>query len=243
MLTHWRQLEKETGGKVSQQEVIDSIADEFGWEIKRGALRNLRKREQQIMQISCAFEEKQKKIMTDRLANLNNGLEAWFNRLEQNAIITDEELRKKAREIARKENLVLPKGFNFSRDWLLRFKRRRNIGQELMHGEAGDADPIGIEQCKEHLPRILAQFEIEDIYNLDETGLFYRQLPTRSLMRRKRKGKKLSKMRCTVNVIANAPGSDIHLQLIGQSKRPRAFGSTMNPYNHFYIDYYNNKTS
>ena len=44
MLTHWRQLEKETGGKVSQQAVIDSIADEFGWEIKRGALQNLQKK-------------------------------------------------------------------------------------------------------------------------------------------------------------------------------------------------------
>ena len=127
---------------------------------------------------------------------------------------------KKAKEITRKENLVLPKGFNFLHDWLLRFKQKRNIGQKLMHGEEGDADPVGIEQCQEHLPRILAQFEIEDIYNLDETGLFYRQLPMRSLMQRKRKGKKLSTMRCTVNVIANAPGSNIHLQLIGQSKRP-----------------------
>ena len=44
------------------------------------------------MQISCAFEEKQKKIMKDRLANLNDRLEVWFNRLEQNAIITDEKL-------------------------------------------------------------------------------------------------------------------------------------------------------
>ena len=44
MLTHWRQLEKETGGKVSQQVVIDLIADEFGWEIKRGALQNLQKK-------------------------------------------------------------------------------------------------------------------------------------------------------------------------------------------------------
>ena len=60
-----------------------------------------------------------------------------------------------------------------------------------MHGEADDADPVSIEQCREHLPRILAEFEIEDIYNLDETGLFYRQLPTRSLMRRKRKGGKI----------------------------------------------------
>ena len=108
------------------------------------------------MQISCAFKEKQKKIMTDRLANLNNRLEAWFNRLEPNAIITDEELRKKAKEIATKENLTLPKGFSFLHNWLLRFKRRRDIGQEVMHGEAADADPAGIEQCREYLPTILA---------------------------------------------------------------------------------------
>ena len=44
MLTHWRQLEEDTGGKVSQKAVIDSIADEFGWEIKLGALQNLQKK-------------------------------------------------------------------------------------------------------------------------------------------------------------------------------------------------------
>ena len=85
------------------------------------------------MQISCAFEEKQKKIMKHRLANLNNRLEPWFNRLEADTIITDKELRKKAKKIATKENLVLPKEFNFSCNWLLGFERRRNIGQELMH--------------------------------------------------------------------------------------------------------------
>ena len=125
---HWNHLEKQEGGKVSHQDVIDSIQEEFGWEIKRGALRNLKKREQEIMKISCAYKERQKRIVKDRLANLNNKLEAWYNRLEENAIITDNELRKKAKEIAEKENLDLPKDFNFSHTWLLRFKRKRDIG-------------------------------------------------------------------------------------------------------------------
>ena len=43
MLMHWKHLEKEQGGKLSQQDVIDSIQEEFGWEIKRGALRNLKR--------------------------------------------------------------------------------------------------------------------------------------------------------------------------------------------------------
>ena len=152
MLMHWRHREKEEGGKVSQKDVIDSIEEEFGWEIKCGALRNLKKREREIMQISCAYEERQKRIVRDKLANLNDRLEAWYNRLKENAIITDLELRKKAKEIAKKEDLVLPKDFNFSHNWLLRFKTKRDIGKEVMHGEAGDANEAGIELCKEFLP-------------------------------------------------------------------------------------------
>ena len=173
---------------------------------------------------------------------MNDRLEGWYNLFADDAIITDLELRDKAKEIARKENLVLPNDFNFSHDWL-RFKRKRDIHQEVMHGEAGSADEVGIELCREFLPGILAQFELEDIYNLDETGLFYRRLPTRSLMHKKRKGKKLNKMRCTVDVITNVTGSNIHLQVIGQSKRSHCFGRALRPFGHFGIDYYNNETS
>ena len=106
-----------------------------------------------------------------------------------------------------------------------------------MHGEAEDTDEAGIELCRELRPQILAKFQIKDIYNLDETGIFYHQLPTRHLMCKKRKGKKLSKMRCTVNAIAHTPGNYIHLQLIGQSKMPRDFGIVVRPFDHFGIKY------
>ena len=106
---HWKHLEKEQGGKLSQQDVIDSIQEEFGWEIKRGALRNLKKREHKIMKISCAYEERQKRIVRDKLANLNDGLEAWYNRLKENTIITDMELRKKTKNLQKKKTLSYPK--------------------------------------------------------------------------------------------------------------------------------------
>ena len=46
---HWRHLEKEKGGKVSKQEIIDYIQEQFGWEIKHGELGNILKKEQEIM--------------------------------------------------------------------------------------------------------------------------------------------------------------------------------------------------
>ena len=61
-------------------------------------------------------------------------------------------------------------------------------------------------------------------------------------MRGLKKGMQLSKLRCTVNLIANATGSDIHLQVIGSAKRPREFEKSMKPYSTYHIDYYNNIT-
>ena len=112
-----------------------------------------------------------------------------------------------------------------------------------MHGESGDACSIGIELCQRFLPGILEKYLLEDIYNSDESGLFFRMLPTRSLMKELRKGKKTNKLRVTLNFIVNAPGTDIHMDLIGSAARPRAFGKTMRPYDSYGIDYYHTKKS
>ena len=154
----------------------------------------LRKDEENIMAPHSEYVGTLKRRTTDCLAPLNNRVTEWYEKMEnEKAIITDAALIAKAKRIAETEQLVLPKSFKFSLDWLLHFKRRRGIGVQEMHGEAGDADPVGINLCREHLPGILKSFSTEDIYNLDETALFYRQLPSRSLTRSARKGNKLVK--------------------------------------------------
>lgn len=90
-----------------------------------------------------------------------------------------------------------------------------------MHVEAGSADKAGVTLCRTHIPSIFAEVKADDIYNLDESGLFYRRPPMRSLMQNLRKAVKLCKQRCTLNMIVNATGNDIHLQLIGVAKHPR----------------------
>ena len=62
-------------------------------------------------------------------------------------------------------------------------------------------------------------------------------------MRELKKGMKVSKLRCKVNLIANATCSNIHVQVICSAKRPRAFGKAMKLYETHHIDYYNNITS
>ena len=230
--------------KLTRQEVIELIEEEKSITLKPTFVTNLRKDEARIMAVHSEYDASLKRKTTDRLAPLNNRLMEWYEKMEnEKAIITDAALIAKAKRIAETEQLVLPKNFHFSMDCLLRFKRRNGIGLQEMHGEAGDADAVGINLCRAHLPDILKSFSTEDIYNLDETALFYRQLPSRSLMRSARKGGKLAKKRCTVNVIVNAKGTDTHLQVIGESKRPRCFPKTFKAWDTFHIDYYHNETS
>ena len=67
----------------------------------------------------------------------------------------------------------------------------------------------------------------EQIYNADETGLYYRCLPDRTLAAKEEKaapGFKKSKDRFTLMACSNVTGvHKLKMVLIGTSKKPRAF--------------------
>ena len=44
-----------------------------------------------------------------------------------------------------------------------------------LHGEAGGADLDGVRRAQSELQGILEKYAPEDVFNVDETGLFYRQ--------------------------------------------------------------------
>ena len=61
-------------------------------------------------------------------------------------------------------------------------------------------DPIVVNDFKERISGVLSKYEPKDVFNCDETGLFYRALPDRTLAQKgdKVKGGKQSKERLTV---------------------------------------------
>ena len=74
-------------------------------------------------------------------------------------------------------------------------------------------------------------YEPCDIYNADETGIYYCALPdsTLSFLTDKLSGSKRAKSRITVLVTANMDGSDKHpLLVIGKSKEPCYVGEFHN---------------
>ena len=75
------------------------------------------------------------------------------------------------------------------------------------------------------LPTILARYELKDIFNADEFGLFYEALPSKSLHFRGKRcaGGKHSKVRLARMAASNALGEKLPMFVIGKSAKPRCF--------------------
>ena len=91
--------------------------------------------------------------------------------------LTGNLLLEKARQIARK-------GFDEAEisaldiNWINRFKNRRNIVHKKLHGEASSAALTAASYWKDNVLDIIrANSQDKDIFNLDETGIFYKMLP------------------------------------------------------------------
>lgn len=98
-----------------------------------------------------------------------------------------------------------------------------------MSGEKLSADVTEISNFIETLQAKINELGLtpEQVYNADETGLNWRQLPTKTFVtgdEKKVSGRKLQKERITLMVCSNGAGSHmLKLLAVGKSKNPRAF--------------------
>lgn len=113
--------------------------------------------------------------------------------------------------------------FSASNGWLLRFQQRYEIGNKRLHGEANSADLGIVESGRQSLKDLLQDYDLEKIYNADETGLFFRLGPCTTLasLSDNSKGSKKDKNRLTVLFCCNATGSrKLKPLVIGKSAVP-----------------------
>ena len=113
--------------------------------------------------------------------------------------------------------------FQCSTGWLERFKQRHRIVFRRVTGEEGSVSEDMVRDWKSQL---LEEFSPDDIFNADQTGLFWKCLPdkTLSLKGEKCSGGKRSKDRITVLVCSSMSGSEkLPLLVIGKFAKPRCF--------------------
>ena len=108
-----------------------------------------------------------------------------------------------------------------------RVKKRHNIRQLVVSGEAGDVSNDTVTAWKERLVTLVRGYAAKDIWNLhvyETQWPFFRALPEKSLPDAKEcRGGKRSKLRLTVALFVNSAGEKELSIVIGKSKSPRCF--------------------
>jgi hypothetical protein len=143
----------------------------------------------------------------------NNELEKilleWFQQMRlDNVPINGPILREKANEIALRLNID---NFKASNRWLHRFKLRHDVGYTVVSGKSGSVSQDTVDHwINESLPALLDGYELKDIFNTDETALFYSLMPDKSLNIQGEActGEKKSSERLTVLLCCNAEGTE-----------------------------------
>jgi len=134
----------------------------------------------------------------------------------------------KANEIATELGIS---SFKANTGWFSRFQSRNSIVRVLLHGDAGDVDLSNseLQASAANIRCTLATFPPERIFNMDETGIFYRVLPnslyiSKSDANRNMRGvsRMHSKDRVTLVLAVNATGTcRIPILMIGKAAHPR----------------------
>ena len=152
-------------------------------------------------------------------------LYTWFvDARARDAPITSAVLEEKANHFG---VLLNKPEFRSTNGRLCRWKTRHGIKFKKAHGERKDADVSGAELWSSTvLPELLEKYSPCNIYNADETGIYYRAVPdgTLAFSTDKLSSSKKAKERVTALVACNMDGTDKRpLLVIGKSKEPRCF--------------------
>lgn len=128
--------------------------------------------------------------------------------------------------------LGLEGNFDASSRWLYGFKQRHGICELDIQGEALSGDKDAAEKFVAEFNSFVTAENLlsEQIFNADESGLYWKCLPSKTLAFQKEKsasGHKSSKERLTTMTCSNVTGSKkLKLVVIGKAKKPRSFKGT-----------------
>lgn len=215
---------------------VRHLASLFG--ISTRTIYDISKNKQKILQFYASSDSNagianRKSMRPAKDVNLDAVVYEWFRqRRDEGVPITGPLLCEKAKMLH--EELKIEEPCNFSSGWLTRFKQRHGIRYLKSCGEKLSADSQAAEEFIEEFSKLVQKENLspEQVYNMDETGLFWRYFPRNTLATSDETaptGVKDAKERVTVAVCSNAAGTHkCKLMVISKSAHPRALKGSKN---------------
>ncbi|CAG8751987.1 2687_t:CDS:1, partial [Dentiscutata heterogama] len=113
--------------------------------------------------------------------DLEKALNIWVNQAVVSGLsISENLLYKKACYYAMVINISV-EDMKFSNRWLSGFKQRNNLKVHKIHEEANTASIELLPDMRNELRTLIARYRPENVFNANETGLFYRMESNQTL--------------------------------------------------------------
>ena len=93
--------------------------------------------------------------------------------LAKGFILSGDAIKQKAKEFSNSLGIPQKEWLSFSNGWLHCFKKCNHLKQFKYYKEAGSVNVAAIIEAYNNLRKTLASFHPSNIYNIDETRLFY----------------------------------------------------------------------
>ena len=196
-----------------------SLAAKYG--VDKATISRIRKDAGKIL---GASEDQQdlKRVKQQKYPQIDEMMLEWFEEArDRNYVINDEIIKQTALVFGSDLGLT---DFKASSSWVIAFKRKHGIKYPPLYGEASSVSEVVVEDYKTQFNGIIEGYDPKDIFNFDETSLFFKLLPSHSLcMDAKASGVKKLKDRFSVGLCASSLGEKLEPLIIGHSASPRCF--------------------
>ena len=159
--------------------------------------------------------------ITPKYCEIENACVLFLERAKEYGIsATGPMLRTLALREAENRNI---QGFSASEGWLDRVKRHLGIHGRQLSGEAASINKVVVTNWMKQIPELIEGYDPKDVFNSDETGLYYKQSTSLFLVMLGDSchGGKAQKERITLLICCSWMAEKVKLLITGKSFRPR----------------------
>ena len=164
---------KRDNHKVTQKEPRAWLLEKHNTKVADSTISATLKRSAQLLKMADNVNLSQKRQRKVKYPEMEEALAEWFHANQDRVNMSGDLLKESARKIL---DRLHPDHatFEFSNGWLSSFKARHGIRSYRRFGESGSVNMALIEKERPKIREVLDKYALADVYNMDETGLFYR---------------------------------------------------------------------
>jgi hypothetical protein len=165
---------KRDNPQLSQKDLIKWLEDNHSIKVNQATISTTLKWSAEILAKSDNETNlNAKRQRTVRYPEMESALVKWFRANHEWENVSGELVRESAMKIL---DRLYPghDPFEFLSGWLEAFKSRHGIRSYRHFGENGFVDMVALANTLPAIRDVMDQYAWKDIYNMDETGLFYR---------------------------------------------------------------------